>query len=59
MQAVVAVHEIGICLLDIKPANIWISTSHSAAQQLPRVCLLDFGMAHEFVPGALCTSQAP
>lgn len=44
------VHENGICLLDIKPANVWMSAADSP-EQPPRVCLLDFGMAHEFVPG--------
>ena len=50
LQAVAEVHDNGICLLDIKPANIWISAGESP-EQPSRVCLLDFGMAHEFVPG--------
>ncbi|CAL8466404.1 g5940 [Coccomyxa elongata] len=50
LQAVAEVHENGICLLDIKPANVWMSAADSP-EQPPRVCLLDFGMAHEFVPG--------
>ncbi len=50
LQAVAEVHDSGICLLDIKPANVWISDQGSPEQPF-RVCLLDFGMAHEFVPG--------
>ncbi|EIE19899.1 kinase-like protein [Coccomyxa subellipsoidea C-169] len=50
LQAVAEVHDSGICLLDIKPANVWISAQGSPEQPF-RVCLLDFGMAHEFVPG--------
>ena len=55
LQAVAEVHANGICLLDIKPANVWASAVQSPEEQ-PRVCLLDFGMAHEFVPGTFSPS---
>lgn len=57
LQAVAEVHDNGICLLDIKPANVWMSAADSP-EQPPRVCLLDFGMAHEFVPGTICALPA-
>lgn len=48
LAALAEVHARGLCHLDVKPANVWVTGGPAAT----RACLLDLAFAHEFVPGA-------
>jgi len=43
-QALGEVHRRGLCHLDVKPANVWVTGLPGA----PRALLLDLAFAHEF-----------
>lgn len=52
-----AAHRQGVLHRDIKPANIWIEFDEHSSEQIPKVKLLDFGLAKSMIEQNMMTQS--